>query len=147
MMTVRRILQSFLTRAVIHAKQAEAKGARVTIISSDKDLMQLVSDQVSMLDTMKNKAIGIPQVIEKFGMGPDRVIEIQALAGDSVDNILTLKTDVELEVPLEDLAVTDPDIEVLFDFLEEMEFRTLTNRVRAALGEGETDGIRRDDSK
>jgi len=59
----------------------------VRLISSDKDLMQLVSDQVSMLDTMKNKAIGIPQVIEKFGMGPERVIEIQALAGDSVDNI------------------------------------------------------------
>jgi len=70
-----------------YAKQAEAKGARVTIISSDKDLMQLVSDKVSMLDTMKNKQIGIPQVIEKFGMGPEKVIEIQALAGDSVDNI------------------------------------------------------------
>ena len=70
-----------------YAKQAEAKGARVTIISSDKDLMQLVSDKVSMLDTMKNKHISIPQVIEKFGMGPEKVIEIQALAGDSVDNI------------------------------------------------------------
>ena len=183
-----------------YAKQAEAKGARVTIISSDKDLMQLVSDKVSMLDTMKNKQIGIPQVIEKFGMGPEKVIEIQALAGDSVDNIpgvpgigvktavvllehfgdletllqrcdeipqkgrrekmmanidnarlslelVTLKTDVDVEVPLEDIAVTDPDIEVLFDFLEEMQFRTLTNRVRAALGEGETDGLRKDDSK
>jgi len=183
-----------------YARQAEAKGARVTIISSDKDLMQLVSDKISMLDTMKNKQIGIPQVIEKFGMGPERVIEIQALAGDSVDNIpgvpgigvktavvlleqfgdletllqrcdeipqkgrrekmmanidnarlslelVTLKTDVEVEVPLEDLAVSDPDVDVLFDFLEEMQFRTLTNRVRAALGEGETDGLRKDDSK
>ena len=183
-----------------YAKQAEAKGARVTIISSDKDLMQLVSDKVSMLDTMKNKQIGIPQVIEKFGMGPEKVIEIQALAGDSVDNIpgvpgigvktavvllehfgdletllqrcdeipqkgrrekmmanidnarlslelVTLKTDVDVEVPLEDTAVTDPDVDVLFDFLEEMQFRTLTNRVRAALGEGETGGIRKDDSK
>lgn len=64
-----------------YAKQAEAKGARVTIISSDKDLMQLVSNKVSMLDTMKNKRISIPQVIEKFGLPPERVIEIQALAG------------------------------------------------------------------
>ena len=183
-----------------YAKQAEAKGARVTIISSDKDLMQLVSDKVSMLDTMKNRAISIPQVIEKFGLGPERVIEIQALAGDSVDNIpgvpgigvktavvlleefgdfetllercgeikqkgrrekmmanidnarvsrelVTLKTDVPVEVPVEDFAVTDPDVDVLFDFLDEMTFRTLTNRVRAALGEGETAGLRRDDEK
>jgi len=183
-----------------YAKQAETKGARVTIISSDKDLMQLVSERVSMLDTMKNKHIGIPQVMEKFGMGPERVIEIQALAGDSVDNIpgvpgigvktavvlleqfgdleallqrcdeipqkgrrekmmanvdnarvslelVTLKTDVDVDVALEDTAVSDPDVEVLFNFLEEMQFRTLTNRVRAALGEGETDGIRKDDSK
>jgi len=70
-----------------YAKQAEAKGAQVTIISSDKDLMQLVSDQVSMLDTMKNKAIGREEVIAKFGMGPEKVTQIQALAGDSVDNI------------------------------------------------------------
>jgi len=60
-----------------YAKQAEAMGARVTIISSDKDLMQLVSDKVRMLDTMKNKDI----------MPPKNVIDIQALAGDSVDNI------------------------------------------------------------
>ena len=70
-----------------YSRQAEAKGARVTIISSDKDLMQLVSNKISMLDTMKNKKISIPQVIEKFGLPPERVIEIQALAGDSVDNI------------------------------------------------------------
>ena len=70
-----------------YAKQAEAKGARVTIISSDKDLMQLVSDQVSMLDTMKNKEIGHDEVVAKFGMGPEMVTQIQALAGDSVDNI------------------------------------------------------------
>ncbi|MEP1230942.1 MAG: DNA polymerase I [Litorimonas sp.] len=183
-----------------YARQAEAKGARVTIISSDKDLMQLVSDKVTMVDTMKNRTISIPQVIEKFGMGPERVIEIQALAGDSVDNIpgvpgigvktavllleqygdletllqrcdeipqkgrrekmmnnidnarvslelVTLKTDVPVEVPVEDLAVTDPDVDVLFDFLEAMTFRTLTTRVRAALGEGETSGIRKDDTK
>ncbi len=70
-----------------YAKQAEAKGARVTIVSSDKDLMQLVSDKVEMLDTMKNKTMGIDAVHEKFGVGPDKVIDVQSLAGDSVDNI------------------------------------------------------------
>ena len=59
----------------------------MVIISSDKDLMQLVSDQVSMLDTMKNLRIGRDQVIEKFGVGPERVVDVQALCGDSVDNV------------------------------------------------------------
>jgi DNA polymerase-1 len=183
-----------------YARQAEAKGARVTIMSSDKDLMQLVTEKIMMRDPMKNRDIGIEQVIEKFGVTPDRVIDVQALAGDSVDNIpgvpgigvktavlllndygpdletllersgeipqkgrrekmlgnieqariskllVTLKTDVDVEVPLEDLAVTDPDPETLFDFLEEQTFNTLTARVRAAMGEGISDGIRRDDS-
>ncbi|WP_409432553.1 DNA polymerase I [Litorimonas sp. RW-G-Af-16] len=182
-----------------YARQAEAKGARVTIISSDKDLMQLVSDKITMLDTMKNKTIGIPEVRDKFGVSPEQVIEVQALAGDSVDNIpgvpgigvktavllleeygdletllqrcdeipqkgrrekmmanidnarvslelVTLKTDVELATPLDDLAVSDPDVEVLFDFLELMTFRTLTARVRAALSDGDTDGLRKDDT-
>jgi len=57
------------------------------IISSDKDLMQLVSDQVEMLDPMKNKKIGINEVVEKFGVGPEKVIQIQALTGDKIDNI------------------------------------------------------------
>ncbi|WP_417495109.1 DNA polymerase I [Maricaulis sp.] len=70
-----------------YARQAEAKGANVTIISSDKDLMQLVSDKISMLDTMKNKRIDADGVFEKFGVGPDRVIDVQALAGDSADNV------------------------------------------------------------
>jgi len=70
-----------------YARQAEALGARVTIISSDKDLMQLVSDKISMLDTMKNRAIGIDEVVEKFGVPPEKVIDIQSLAGDSVDNV------------------------------------------------------------
>jgi len=161
--------------------------------------MQLVSDRVGMRDTMKNKDIGIEQVKEKFGVGPEKVIDIQSLAGDSVDNIpgvpgigvktaallinefgdldtllerageipqkgrrekllehadaarlsrelVTLKVDVEVETPLEEFAVRDPDHQELFDFLELMTFRTLTNRVRDALGEGATDGIRRDDT-
>lgn len=182
-----------------YARIADEAGARCTIISSDKDLMQLVTENVIMRDPMKNKDIGIKEVIEKFGVEPARVIDVQALAGDSVDNIpgvpgigvktavlllneygpleellersgeipqkgrrekmlankdmallskqlVTLKTDIDLEVPLEDLAVTDPDVDVLFDFLERMTFRTLTARVRAALGAGETDGLRKDDT-
>ena len=70
-----------------YARQAEAKGARVSIVSSDKDLMQLVSDKITMLDTMKNKRIDADGVFEKFGVGPDRVIDVQALAGDSADNV------------------------------------------------------------
>ncbi|WP_298913116.1 DNA polymerase I [uncultured Algimonas sp.] len=183
-----------------YARQAEGFGARVTIISSDKDLMQLVSERISMLDPMKNKPIGPKEVEEKFGVTPDKVIDVQSLAGDSVDNIpgvpgigvktaallleeygdletllerageikqkgrrekliehaesarvskelVTLKTDVAVDPPLEELAVTDPDVEVLFDFLEAMGFRTLTARVRQALGDGESDGLRSDDTK
>ncbi|KCZ94197.1 DNA polymerase I [Hyphomonas johnsonii] len=166
-----------------YARQAEAKGARVTIVSSDKDLMQLVSDRVMMLDTMKNKTLGIDEVFEKFGVGPDRVVDVQSLAGDSVDNVpgapgigiktaallineygdvetlleraaeikqpkrreslidnaaqvrlskqlVTLKDDVPVTLELEGLAVDDPDPDTLIAFLEEMEFRTITRRVR-----------------
>ena len=187
-----------------YAKQAEAKGARVTIVSSDKDLMQLVSDKVHMLDTMKNKQIGPEQVVEKFGVGPDKVIDVQSLAGDSTDNIpgapgigvktaaklldefgdvetllqraeeipqkkrretliefadkvriskelVTLKTDVPTDTPVEDLAVSEPDPKTLIAFLEKMEFRTITRRVREkfeASGEiedqAEAHGINRD---
>ena len=70
-----------------YARQAEALGADVTIVSSDKDLMQLVSDKITMFDAMKNKRIQAPEVVEKFGVGPDKVIDIQSLAGDSVDNV------------------------------------------------------------
>ncbi|MDF9304027.1 DNA polymerase I [Tritonibacter mobilis] len=69
------------------ACQAREAGGRVTIISSDKDLMQLVGDGVEMLDAMKNKRIDSDGVREKFGVGPDRVVDVQALAGDSVDNV------------------------------------------------------------
>ena len=192
---VRRAAEAFAAHAIekegfeaddliaTYARQAEAKGARVTIVSSDKDLMQLVSDTVLMLDTMKNKTMGREQVFEKFGVGPEKVVDIQSLAGDSVDNVpgapgigvktaaqlldeygdldtllaraeeikqpkrrqtlidnadliriskqlVTLKDDVPLDVPLEDLAVQDPDPDTLINFLEEMEFRTITRRVR-----------------
>ena len=70
-----------------YVRQACEAGASATIVSSDKDLMQLVNDCVIMYDTMKDKKIGIPEVIEKFGVPPDKVIEVQALIGDSTDNV------------------------------------------------------------
>ncbi|WP_102226306.1 DNA polymerase I [Acidimangrovimonas sediminis] len=69
------------------ATQADAAGGSVTIISSDKDLMQLVGGGIEMFDAMKAKRIGVEEVQEKFGVKPDRVVDVQALAGDSVDNI------------------------------------------------------------
>ena len=69
------------------ACQARDAGGRVTIISSDKDLMQLVGDGIEMHDAMKNKRIDREGVFEKFGVYPDRVIDVQSLAGDSVDNV------------------------------------------------------------
>ena len=181
-----------------YADQADALGARVTIVSSDKDLMQLVTERTIMYDTMKDRKIGPEGVVEKFGMGPEHVINIQALAGDSVDNVpgvpgigvktaalllteygtleellerageikqkgrrekllefadsariskelVTLKRDVPLDVQLPELAVTDPEPSLLFGFLEDMQFRTLTNRVRAAFDYGDTDSLRGED--
>jgi DNA polymerase-1 len=69
------------------ACKARDAGGRVTIISSDKDLMQLVGGGVEMFDAMKNKRIDSEGVVEKFGVGPERVVDVQALAGDSVDNV------------------------------------------------------------
>jgi len=70
-----------------YVRQACEAGATATIVSSDKDLMQLVNDCVIMYDTMKDKKIGRAEVIEKFGVPPDKVIEVQALIGDSTDNV------------------------------------------------------------
>ena len=70
-----------------YARLASAQGIKVTIVSSDKDLMQLVGPGVTMLDPMKNRMIGPEEVVEKFGVGPERVIDVQALAGDSSDNV------------------------------------------------------------
>ncbi len=69
------------------ARQAREAGGRVTIVSSDKDLMQLVGGGVEMFDAMKNTRIGVEGVEAKFGVPPEKVIDVQALAGDSVDNI------------------------------------------------------------
>jgi len=169
-----------------YARVAEEAGAAVTIISSDKDLMQLVTDKVSMYDPMKNKPIQRAEVIEKFGVGPEKVVEVQALAGDSVDNVpgapgIGIKTAAELinaygdvetligradgikqpkrretvinhaeairmsrrlvvldahaPMPetLESFAVKEPAPGALVKFLSEMEFGTLTRRVREEL--------------
>ena len=70
-----------------YARLASEAGATTTIVSSDKDLMQLVGNGVSLYDSMKDKRIGREEVIEKFGVPPERVVDVQALAGDSVDNV------------------------------------------------------------
>lgn len=70
-----------------YARQAKEAGAEVTVVSSDKDLMQLVDGGITMLDPMKDKSIGPDEVVEKFGVGPEKVVDVQALAGDSVDNV------------------------------------------------------------
>ena len=84
-----------------YAKQISKLGAKVTVISSDKDLMQLVSKDIRLYDPMKNKVIGEKEVIEKFGVKPSQVIDVQSLAGDSSDNIpgvpgIGIKTAAEL---------------------------------------------------
>jgi DNA polymerase I len=165
-----------------YVREACEQGAIATIVSSDKDLMQLVTDCVTMYDTMKDRRIGIAEVIEKFGVPPEKVVEVQALAGDSSDNVpgvpgigvktaaqliveygdletllnrageikqpkrrealienaekarisrqlVLLDDKVELEVPLAELAVHEPDARKLIAFLKAMEFSTLTRRV------------------
>ena len=167
--------------------RAREAGARVTIVSSDKDLMQLVGGGVEMLDPMKNRRIDDEGVFEKFGVAPDRVVDVQALAGDSVDNVpgapgigiktaaqliqeygsleelldrageikqpkrretlighraqielskklVQLDCDMELPFTLDDLEIRDAEPEVLLDFLNRMEFRTLTRRIAERFG-------------
>ncbi|SMF63416.1 DNA polymerase I [Tistlia consotensis] len=70
-----------------YARQAREAGIDVTVVSSDKDLMQLVGGSVTMLDPIKNRPIGVEEVREKFGVTPDKVVEVQALAGDPTDNV------------------------------------------------------------
>jgi DNA polymerase-1 len=84
-----------------YAKKIVSAGAKVTVISSDKDLMQLVSEKIRLYDPMKNKVLGEKEVFEKFGVKPNQVIDVQSLAGDSSDNIpgvpgIGIKTAAEL---------------------------------------------------
>ncbi|CAM1646487.1 DNA polymerase I-like [Bartonella apihabitans] len=70
-----------------YASEATRSGGKTTIISSDKDLMQLVNQQVGMYDGMKDRPIGIAEVIEKWGVPPEKMIDLQSLTGDSTDNV------------------------------------------------------------
>ena len=84
-----------------YSKKITDAGAKVTVISSDKDLMQLVSNKIRLFDPMKSKVIGEKEVLEKFGVKPNQVIDVQSLAGDSSDNIpgvpgIGIKTAAEL---------------------------------------------------
>ena len=84
-----------------YAKKITEAGAKVTVISSDKDFMQLVSNKVRLFDPMKSRVIGEKEVIEKFGVKPEQVIDVQSLAGDSSDNVpgvpgIGIKTAAEL---------------------------------------------------
>ena len=168
-----------------YARQAEAIGADVTIVSSDKDLMQLVTANVHMYDAMKDKQIGVPDVIEKWGVAPEKMIDLQAMTGDSTDNVpgipgigpktaaqlleefgdletllsrageikqvkrrenivanaelarlsrqlVELRTDVPIDMKLEDLVLEPQNGPKLIGFLKTMEFTTLTRRVAEA---------------
>lgn len=168
-----------------YARLAEQAGGDVTIVSSDKDLMQLVTPGVSMYDSMKDKQISIPEVIEKWGVPPEKMIDLQSLTGDSTDNVpgipgigpktaaqlleefgdldtllaraseikqnkrrenilafadqtkisrelVTLKTDVPLDVDLDGLVLEPQDGPKLIGFLKAMEFTSLTRRVAEA---------------
>ncbi len=170
-----------------YARLASKAKATTTIVSSDKDLMQLVGNGVTMYDTMKDKRIGPAEVIEKFGVGPEKVIEVQALIGNSSDNVpgvpgigvktaaqligeygdletllkrameikqdkrrqslidnaeiariskrlVTLDQNVPLDVPVDQLAVHEPDYKHLIAFLKAMEFNTITRRIAEKSG-------------
>ncbi len=167
-----------------YAREASEKGIETVVVSSDKDLMQLVRDGVHMFDPMKDQVIGPDEVMEKFGVTPDKVVDVQSLAGDSTDNVpgvpgigvktaaqlldeygdldtlleraeeikqpkrrqnlvefaeqarisrelVRLKDDVESGHAVEDFALKDPDPAQVVAFLQEMEFRTLTQRVES----------------
>ncbi len=167
-----------------YADLALTAGAEVTIVSSDKDLMQLVGDRVRLYDPMKNRPMGVKEVAEKFGVGPDKVVDVQALAGDSSDNVpgipgigiktaaelinaygsldevlarageikqpkrrenllnhadlarisrelVRLKRDVKVEVPLAGLARRKLQLGPLIEFLRANEFRSVIARIES----------------
>ncbi len=170
-----------------YARLATEAKATTTIVSSDKDLMQLVGNGVIMYDTMKDRRIGRDEVIEKFGVPPEKVIEAQALIGDSADNVpgvpgigpktaaeligkygdletllkhageikqekrrqnlidhaeqariskrlVVLDSNVPLDVPVDQLAVHEPDYKHLIAFLKAMEFTSITRRIAEKTG-------------
>lgn len=165
-----------------YACKARDAGGEAVIVSSDKDLMQLIGRGVVMWDPMKDRRLAEPEVFEKFGVGPEKMVDLQALIGDSVDNVpgapgigpktaaqlldeygdldtllarageikqpkrretlinfadqirlsrelVRLSCDAPAPEPIADFAVRHPDPEVLGEFLDRMEFRSLRNRV------------------
>jgi DNA polymerase-1 len=172
-----------------YTKEAVNEGAEVTIVSSDKDLMQLVSDRVTMFDSFKNRRIGPEQVQEKFGVYPEKVVDVQSLAGDSTDNVpgvpgigvktaalliqeygdldtllaraseikqnkrresllehadkarlsrelVRLRDDVPLTIPLSQLGRRQPDIIHLEQFLMEQGFKSILARIQSRAPKG-----------
>jgi DNA polymerase-1 len=170
-----------------YAKLAEKEGIDVVIISGDKDLMQLIRPGVRLRDPMKNTDVGLEQVMEKFGVPPNKVVDVQALMGDSTDNVpgvpgigqktaaelintfgdldtllkrageikqnkrreslqanvelakisrelVTLKDDCPVDIPLENLMWHPPDEDTLVKFLSENAFKSLVAKVNAKLG-------------
>jgi DNA polymerase-1 len=166
-----------------YACMAQAQGINVTIVSSDKDLMQCIGGGVQMFDAMKQKIIAEPEVFEKFGVTPDKVLDVLSLIGDTSDNVpgvpgigpktaaelittygdletllaradeikqvkrreaiqqnaglarlskqlITLKCDVPLPIPLSDLALRQPAPEKLVTFLQGHGFKTLVARLQ-----------------
>ena len=101
-----------------YSKKITDAGAKVTVISSDKDLMQLVSSKIRLFDPMKSRVVGEKEVFDKFGVKPEQVIDVQALAGDSSDNVpgvpgIGIKTAAELinkYKTLENLLKKAPEI-------------------------------------
>ncbi len=177
-----------------YARQAVETGADVTIVSSDKDLMQLVNDRVGMFDEMKNRRIGHDEVVERFGVGPEKVVEVQALAGDSVDNVpgvpgigvktaaqlineygdletllsraeeikqpkrrenliehadkarislelVTLKDDVPVDLPVDELDVPPHDLEKLVPWLATQGFDVILAELRSTLDDEQTEAF------
>ncbi len=170
-----------------YARQMAEQGGDTRIISSDKDLMQLITKNVTMYDPMKDKEIGLEGVFEKFGVYPEKMIDLQALVGDSTDNVpgipgigpktaaqlldeygtldallerageikqekrreailanrdmallsrqlVTLKVDCELELPIDALVLEPTNGPQLIGYLKAMEFTTLTRRIAEATG-------------
>lgn len=115
------------------AKRLSERGARVVIVSGDKDLMQLVGDGVRILDTGKDKWIGLSEVREKFGVEPDKVIEVMGLMGDSTDNIPGVRGVGEKTAIA--LIQRYHSIENLFSHLDDLEQSGLrgVERIRKAL--------------
>jgi len=169
-----------------YARRAAEAGCAVTIVSSDKDLMQLIAERITMLDPIKNRKLGPEAVRERFGVEPDKVVDVQALAGDSTDNVpgvpgigvktaaqliavygdldnllahaaeitqpkrreallanadkarlsrelVRLRDDVPLTIPLEDLSLSAPDPDTLIAFLKAQEFKSAITRLGSRL--------------